>query len=233
MSATFPLDPQTAVPPAPIPPAGPVHMGDWESATKALRSAPWILGQAWRKAPQDDFRPGAVHLGWHPDALWVLANLTDDHIASRSTRHNQDMWTLGDVFEVFLARRGSPHYLELHVTPNNHRLHLRWTAEGFAAAASGRKEVAEFHADAQAFDSRVERAGDGTCWRILTRIPAEIVPGGAPWRPGEQLDLSFSRYDAGSGTEADILSSTSPHAEPNYHRRAEWRTAVLAAPGTA
>lgn len=202
---------------------------DFAAAADALSSAPWLLGQAWRASPQESFRPGTVFLGWRPDALWVLAGLDDDHVVSRSTGHGQDMWTLGDVFEVFIARRGSPWYLELHVTPNNHRLHLRWTAEDFSAVRGGGRAAADFRAAPGAFDSRARRTPGGTGWQALLRIPAAVVPAGAAWSAGEELELSFSRYDTGPEGSPEILSSTSPHTAADYHRRSEWRPARLAA----
>ena len=186
-----------------------------------------MMGQAWRDDVQEGFRPAAVRLGWKPDGLWVLADLADDHMTSASTSHNQDMWTLGDVFEVFIARRDSPSYLELHVTPHNHRLHLRWTVEGFADIRAKVKTVADFHADPEAFQAWVRTAPGGKGWQVLMRIPASILPDGAAFRAGDKLDISFSRYDAGAEGTPKILSSTSPHTKLDYHRRSEWRSAEL------
>lgn len=215
--------------PTKIPPAGKVFSGDFSSAGEALVFEPWTMGQAWRDDVQEGFRPAAVRLGWHPEALWVLADLSDDYIVSDSTDHNQDLWTLGDVFEVFIARRDSPWYLELHVTPHNHRLHLRWTAEGFADIRDKKKTLDDFRADPGAFESWVRQAPDGQGWQVLMRIPASILPDGEDFSAGGRLDISFSRYDVGAQGTPEILSSTSPHTKLNYHLRSEWRSVELVA----
>lgn len=213
--------------PAKIPPAGKIDAGDFSVAGQALVSGPWTMAQTWRDDVQEGFRPAVVRLGWQPGTLWVLADLGDDHIVSDSTAHNQDMWTLGDVFEVFIARRDSPWYLELHVTPHNHRLHLRWTTEGFAGIRSKEKTVEDFRADPGAFESWVRKSPDGKGWQVLMQIPASILPDGADFTAGDKLDISFSRYDAGAEGTPKILSSTSPHTKLDYHRRSEWRRAEL------
>lgn len=201
--------------------------GDFAAAVREITGGPWTMEQAWRATPENKLRPGTVRFGWQPDALWVLADLNDEHITSRSTTHNQDMWALGDVFEIFVARRGSPRYFELHVTPNNHRLHLRWTGRDFAKVGKKLKTVADFHADPDAFQSWVRRSPDGSGWQVLARIPAAIFPGGKAFRAGQRFAFSFSRYDAGPEETPKVLSSTSPHRKLNYHRRHEWRTIIL------
>lgn len=210
-----------------VPRMRPVSAVDFAFAKKQITGGPWTMEQAWRATPENELRSGTVRFGWTPDALWVVAELTDKHIASSSTTHNQDMWALGDVFEIFVARRGSPRYLELHVTPNNHRLHLRWTERDFAQVRKKQKSVADFHAEPDAFQSWVRRYPEGSGWQVLARIPATIFPGGLAFRAGQRFAFSFSRYDAGPEETPKILSSTSPHRKLNYHRRHEWRTVLL------
>lgn len=201
--------------------------GNFIAARRETTGGTWSLGQAWRVEQEKDLRPGIVRYGWQPDALWVLAELTDEHVASRSTGHNQDMWTLGDVFEIFIARAGSPLYLELHVTPNNHRLHLRWTKRDFAKVGKKQKTVGDFRADPDAFQSWVHRTPGGKGWQVLARLPATLWPDARPLGPGQKLRTSFSRYDTTPGRSKPVLSSTSPHRKLGYHRRHEWRTIVL------
>jgi len=170
-----------------------------------------------------------VRFGWQPDALWVLADLDDDFITSRSTDHDQDMWLLGDVFEIFIARKDEPFYLELHVTPHNHRLHLIWPADVMEKIQSKVATLDDFRRPHSAFDSWVQKP-EGECkWQVLARIPASILPNGQTFEAGQILELSFSRYDSGPEGTPDILSSTSPHRELSYHRRHEWREVILQA----
>ena len=202
--------------------------GDFATARREISGgSAWSLAQAWRAAPQEGLLPGTVRFGWTPEALWIYAELTDNHIITRSTGHNQNMCTLGDVFEIFVARRGSPRYLELHVTPNNHRLHLRWTRREFDKVRKKLKTVADFHAAPAAFQSWVCRSPYDSGWQVLACLPAGIFPGGTTFRVGQKFAVSFSRYDAGPEGTPDILSSTSPHRKVDYHRRHEWRTIVL------
>jgi hypothetical protein len=202
--------------------------GDFSSAARAMSAASWTMEQTWRASPQDGLRRGTVRFGWTPDALWILADLPDDHVESRSTAHRQRMWELGDVFEIFMARRFSPLYLELHVTPNNHRLHLRWTKKDFAQMRAKKKTLDDFQQDPAAFESWVRRSPQAKGWQVLARLPASLWPDARPFRAGQKLALSFGRYDCGPGGNPKILSSTSPHRELSYHRRHEWRTVVLA-----
>ncbi len=83
-----------------------------------------MLGQHWAGHPDPGFRPCSVRVSWIERALHVMADLTDDESFSHATGDNQKMWTLGDVFEMFVQLEGRCDYAELHVTPNNHRLHL-------------------------------------------------------------------------------------------------------------
>lgn len=205
----------------------PIADGDFEAAAKTLSAAPWTMEQAWRESPEDGLRRATVRLGWAPDAIWVLADLPDDHIESQSTAHRQPMWELGDVFEIFIGRSRSPLYLELHASPNNHRLHLRWTTEDMALVRSKKKQADDLQQDPADFQSWVRRMASGKGWQVLARLPASLWPDARAFRAGQKFALSFSRYDCGPGGQPKILSSTSPHRELNFHRRHEWRTAAL------
>jgi len=205
------------------------HMesGNFTAAAKGLGDDVWTMQQDWLTTPEKNVRPATVRFGWEPDAIWVLADLHDDFITSRSTDHNQDMWLLGDVFEIFIARKGSPFYIELHVTPHNHRLHLQLTAEDLEKIRSKNATLDEFRRSPSAFDSWVLQPSGQNKWQVLARIPSTILPEGKPFAAGEKLELSFSRYDSGPEGTPNVLSSTSPHLELNYHRRHEWREVVL------
>jgi hypothetical protein len=217
-----------APPTARIPAAGNFDAGDFDAAAKALDAKPWSMRQSWRTRPQEGFLPGSVRWGWQPDTLWVLADLPDKHIRTSSTAHNQMICTLGDTFEIFVGRLGTPWYLELHISPRNHRLHLLFPADGLASVKRRDKTLAEFERDPQAFSSWVSRS-EGERWQVLVRVPASLLPGGEPFRAGDRLEVSFSRYDCGPEGTPDILSSTSPHRQLDFHRRHEWRRATLVA----
>jgi hypothetical protein len=209
------------------PQVSPIECGNFASAAQCLKGEPWTMQQGWLTAPEKALRHAAMRFGWEPAALWVLADLTDDFITSRSTDHDQEMWLLGDVFEIFIARKNSPSYIELHVTPHNHRLHLRLPADGVEKIQSKLATLDDFRRPPSAFDSWVLQSPGQHQWQVLARIPASILPDGESFSAGEKLELSFSRYDAGPDGTPDVLSSTSLHRELSFHRRHEWREVVL------
>lgn len=196
---------------------------------KAEFSSPWKMQQAWRPKPERGFRAGKVRMAWDSGALWVIADLPDREVFSASTAHGQKLWMLGDVFEIFVQREGTTRYLELHVSPNNHRLHLRWSEAGFKRMNSGTAALDEFAADPAGFDSQTRKLPGRRGWQVVVRIPARLLPGGRTLRPDDLLRVSYSRYDADQNGKNTILSSTSPHAKASYHRRDEWRVVRLRA----
>lgn len=210
-----------------VPHTSDVECGNFASAAQFLKAEPWIMQQGWLTAPEKALRPTTVRFGWEPTALWILADLTDDFITSQSTDHDQEMWRLGDVFEIFIARKDSPFYIELHVTPHNHRLHLCFPHDGLGKIRTGQATLDDFRRPPSAFDSWVLQAPEQNQWRVLARVPSSILPDGCAFATGERLELSFSRYDSGPNGTPDVLSSTSLHRELNFHRRHEWREVVL------
>jgi hypothetical protein len=186
------------------------------------------MQQAWLEREEENFRAGSVSLAWQPDALWVSALLPDDQIFSASTADGQELWTLGDVFEIFLRRADSEDYLELHVTPNSYQLHLRWPAGGLDKVRNGTATLRDFMADPRAFSAEVTKLPQTGGWAVLVNIPTSIVPGIATsFSPGQKLAISLSRYDADGNGQNPVLSSTSPHKKLSFHRLQEWRQIVL------
>lgn len=183
------------------------------------------LQQAWRDVNEPDFAPGIVRTGWGPGALLVFAELTDRDIFTRAERHNDRFWQLGDTFEMFLQPDDEPAYVELHVTPSNLRLQLRFSAPPTSDAASGDPfETSLIRADV--FHSRTWIASSDGLWCVLATIPWAVVTGQAPASQlgGGNWRFSFSRYDYTRGREQPVISSTSPHAQPAFHRPDEWGT---------
>jgi hypothetical protein len=204
--------------------------GNFSGATKSLVGGPWELAQPWSAETQPGWQPGQVRFGWEPAALWVHAQLRDEVITTSSSADGESLWELGDVFEIFVGRRDSSDYAELHISPNNHRLTLQWPSGAVEKVRGGEVPLETFRRLPVGFQSwvRASPANDG--WEVLVRIPADLIPAGAPLHEGESLDLSVSRYDCGSPGIKKILSSTSPHQARDFHRRAEWRRVVLDPP---
>jgi hypothetical protein len=193
-----------------------------DAVRRAFEGAtPILLGQAWRSMPDPGFAPSAVRTAWRDTSLLVFAELEDADIFTRAVRHNDRFWELGDTFEIFLQPEGARSYVEFHVTPNNLRLQLRFDTPPSPGRASDPFEVALIRDDV--FESRVwvdQAAGQ---WSVLARIPAAAVDPGSASLEGTTWRFSFSRYDYTRGCDTPVISSTSPHSEPRFHRPDEWR----------
>ena len=173
------------------------------------------MGQFWLSPPELEFLPAEVRVGHWGNSLIVSATLPDFDIFTRATGANQKTWELGDVFEMFLKPDGEDFYRELHITPANTRTQLAFAAEG----ATG-----EFLPDG-IFESHVWI--ESGRWQLLAIIPAAVVTGHNEISPGEKWRFSFCRYDAFRDGRQPIISSTSPHPVPKFHRPAEWGVMVF------
>ncbi len=191
----------------------------WDALHLAFAPCPPIpFGQGWRDAPEAEFRPASVRVGWTAEALWFLSHLEDDDIHNAATRPNERTWELGDVFEIFVRRMDAPRYFEAHVTPENQTLQLELPhpLPGLDWPPPGLRE------DLLAGTRALVEAGQ---WRALAGIRfaamGEEATRGAGWL------FSCSRYDYTRGRQAPILSSASPHATPNFHDQSAWGTLTL------
>jgi len=194
-----------------------------DEVRRAFQSVPpCLLGQAWLVENQPDFSPATVRAGWRENSLFIFAELADRDIFNRATELNQRTWEMGDVFEIFLGCAGNPRYVEFHVTPGNQKLQLRYGGSDAVARARSTGELREFLIPVEVFRSTTWVESRLQQWNVLAEIPASIVCdsnatlGNAKWR------LSFSRYDYTRGAAEPCISSTSRHAEPDFHRQHEW-----------
>ena len=194
-------------------------------------ATPIPLGQSWRVAHEDDFSPGHVRTGWRDDSLLVFAELTDADIFTKAQQHNERFWETGDTFEMFLQASAEQPYVELHVTPNNLRLQLRFgePPSPGAAAAADPFEKALIRADV--FTSRTWVDHHARQWCVFAEVPAAIVAGASALVADSHWRFSFSRYDYTKGREQPVISSSSPHTEPAFHRPHAWGVLHLRAPG--
>jgi hypothetical protein len=177
--------------------------------------SPIAMGQAWLAAPEPDFLAAEVCVGRQGNSLIVSATMPDLDIFTKATDANQRTWELGDVFEIFLKPEGEEFYRELHITPANTRTQLRFDAESVPG---------EFLPDG-IFASHVWI--ESGHWHVLAAIPAAVVNGREEISQGEKWRFSFCRYDAFQDGRQPILSSTSPHPVPKFHRPAEWGVLVF------
>lgn len=173
------------------------------------------LGQAWLAAPQTELRPTLVRATFVEGALHVDAEMVDDDVFNDAVRHNDRTWEMGDVFEIFARREDEERYVEVHVTPGGIKLHLRFDDFAHAQRIDG---IAAVAADPDAIRAEAARIPGG--WRARAVVP---MPAGA----GELVRVSFCRYDATRGQEP-VLSSSSPHPVPAFHRPWEWMPCRIA-----
>jgi len=179
--------------------------------------------QAWRTAPESEFRPTRVKVGWKTEALVVYAELEDADIFNPETRFNAPSFQVGDVFEMFQRPCDQAAYYEIHVTPANQKLQLRIpSAQALTAPRAQPGIPAEWFVNQQVIASRVEVNPAAERWVVAVAIPFDLVCEVSRPKPGARWLFSFSRYDYTRGRERPVLSSTSPHTILNFHRQAEW-----------
>ena len=183
---------------------------------------PVTFAQSWRTSPEPAFAGGAVRVGRRQQSLVVLAELDDADIFTRATDHNGAFWELGDTFEIFLRPVDQSAYVELHVTPNNLRLHLRFPSAEWLASTPAHEVFSSALRNPHAFRSETWIELQEHRWSVLAEIPASVVfDNDRPLDATEWL-WSFSRYDYTRDRVEPVISSTSPHAMPSFHRQQEW-----------
>lgn len=202
--------------------------GDLHAVLSAFASAQsCTLGQCWHAQTEADFRAAIVRAGWRENSLLILAELEDADIFTRATAHNQRMWELGDTLEIFLQLVDSPAYVEFHVTPNNLRLQLRFPDPAAQRRAQAANSLDELILPDGTFRSHTWTQPENSRWFVFAEIPARSVCGAPTPLPGCSWRFSFSRYDYRRDRPEPVISSSSPHAQPNFHRREEWGVLIF------
>lgn len=196
---------------------------DLESVRRAFHSAaPCRLRQAWQERESSNFAPALVRTGWRHNSFLVYAELTDADIFTQASGLNQRLWELGDAFEIFLRPEGDEAYVEFQVAPNNQRLQLRYVSRAALDRARKTGSLADALIPGAAFRSKIWIEDQNSRWHIFAEIPAQVVCGSTDSLGGGRWHFSFSRYDYTQGVAEPVISSTSPHAEANFHRQQEW-----------
>ncbi len=215
---------------------------DWKSVELAFKDAtPVSMKEAWQQELDAGFKPAVVRTGWHGDSLWVYAELEDVSIANPTTRLNEvydfpkdlkeDQWfdplssTRGDAFEIFLRKSTKEHYLEFHVTPQNHILQLRWKYAGdyMDNVREGGRQLRKRVIEGKQVIATYTRVDEKSQkWFVLAEIPSKLLDETGGIKPGDEWRFSFCRYDFTTGNKEPVLSSTSPHQERGFHRQQEW-----------
>ncbi len=192
-----------------------------------MRPRYFSLGQAWRGGFENGFRPGEVCVTSEGDGLVIEALLEDDDIFNPERRSHEPFFRQGDVFETFLRPENQSAYTELHVGPDNQTFHLRIpSASIFAAQRSDPEAWRPWLVTEPCFRSQVAVERERARWRVQLVIPFSAISP-VPVQPGDRWLCSFSRYDYTRGKAEPVLSSSSPHAELDFHRQQEWASLIF------
>ncbi|GAB4169676.1 MAG: hypothetical protein Fur0032_08280 [Terrimicrobiaceae bacterium] len=184
----------------------------------------FTLTQPWQESPEAGFQPGEVRLSWAPEKLVVVADLSDRDVKTLATAHNQKLWKLGDVFEVFVQVEGREDYAEMHVAPNNQQMHLKLPRVGWRPSPDAEPlTFDQVLVSSVGFYSETIRTPTG--WYARLEIPAEVL-GLKEFRPGEALRISFCRYDY-NGDREPVLSTTAKHRKVAFHQPGDWTRILL------
>ena len=176
----------------------------------------WSFGQPWLPQPDPAFAPGQVMLGFSENELFIYAELIDADPMQDVFPLNFPAFMQCDAFEIFLGPADGKDYYEFHVTPSNSILQL------YFDGTDVRKTLEERAVAKPLFTSKTAIILGG--WSVEVRIPLKgLFPGDHP----EWL-LSFGRYDYTPGAPSPVISTTSPHAVCDFHRKREWRHVRLA-----
>lgn len=182
------------------------------------------MTQAWRETPQCEMEPSRVQIGWREKKFWVFAEMTDKDIVNPATKLNEETYQLGDTFEIFIADKRLPHYLELHVSPFNQQMQL-WVPRAKHSHDDG--EWQTHFIDEPIFQSWTQVSCEENRWRVLAAVAFDQLTGKQIIQSGVEWLASFSRYDYTTGKNHPILSSTSLHRQLDFHRQQDWRTVVF------
>ena len=191
----------------------------------------WPLHQHWLATPETDLQPGTVRLYWSQSALLVEAELTDRDIFNPITEFNQVAYADGDVFEIFIRPESQSAYYEIHITPNNQVLQLRWAdanaVRGPKPKGNRDEMLAPFKVASPRINSETRIDAAAGKWFVRASIPFALVVEAGVMQAGARWFCSFCRYDYTRGQAQPVVSSTSPHTVCNFHHQHEWQPIVF------
>jgi hypothetical protein len=201
-------------PPTPEPPIAAKH---WQALRRHQRPDDALAGT---------FNAGAASISWLESDLIVDFVFAGTHARNRARQLNERTHELGDVGEIFLHCNGVEHYIEIHVTPENQRLQLRWTEDGVAAVRKGRAKLEDCMVPDPDWVQSITAVAP-SFWSARTIVPASLLlPAGGMFERTTQLRASICRYDTSDGS-TPVLSATADYKGGRFHDRAAWHDVVL------
>jgi hypothetical protein len=193
----------------------------------------WIaLHSPWREetAPDPATR-GAARWCWDAHGLRGEFVFPGAHQRNRATRLNQRTWETGDAGECFVQVPGTTDYLEIHLTPENQRLQLRWTADGLGRVRQKQARLDDYLvADPGWVQSRTRCHADW--WSGILYLPADRL-GFSRLSAGLTFRAAVCRYHYRAPGAEPELSTTAPLTSPHFHQPAHWQQLVLQSPPSA
>ena len=185
------------------------------------------MQQAWLAQPEADWQPATVRVGWSADAMLVEAELTDCDIFNPVTEFNHVAFDKGDAFEIFVRPESQSAYYEIHITPNNQVLQLRFADDRQVRQLPHGKTLDERLGANKLWQPRITSSvrveASARRWIVNATLPFSLVVESGVMQPGARWFCSFCRYDHTRGRRGAVLSSTSPHPQCDFHRQQEWQ----------
>lgn len=211
-----------APPVAPVKPLRALPTGHAAGMYEQLRGvAECSLRQGWRDQPEPRFRPATVRVARYQLDLVVAAELVDEDIFNPVAEFNAPAFPYGDVFEIFVRPESQEVYYELHVSPRNQLFQLRIPSSAHFRMARGMSCLEPWKIGKPIVRSQVHIDAQAGRWWVVALVPLSIAEDGQPV-DGTRWQFSFCRYDYTRGQPEPVLSSTSPHIRPDFHRQSEW-----------
>jgi len=171
-------------------------------------------------------RTTAVKLMWDDEGLYVAMSAKDDHLQSKYTNHDDELWH-EDAFEVFLDPRGDKkHYYEIQVSPAGVMF------DSYLPAY--RKNRNEWSSAAR---FEVKREGtlnddsdDDRGWSAELMLPFASMEqgGGVPPAAGDRWRANFFRVDVTK--KKPVYSAWSPPLRGDFHALDRFGTLTFDAP---
>ena len=202
---------------------GRLDEADWARA----KPIPFRLAAipAWRKRIGEVEGKGSVRMLHDDQNLYLAFEFEDADVVDLSKGDDQELYTLGDVAEIFLKPVDETWYWELHVTPKGHV-----SAYWFPGRGRLGLPMSEAKSHVSPRFIRVATRTQGTVnnwrdrdkgWRAEVAIPwAKLDRYGPPKDPHSRWTILLARYNysryrvKATGPE---LSTASTLAEPNFH----------------
>jgi lysophospholipase L1-like esterase len=215
--------------------AQPATLSDWPvlfGRQPITPPAPDEIAWHWHRLEQSwlqvrccmGLNSGWAGISWSPNALHFQMVFFGLGQKNRAARLNERTWELGSVAEVFLQADGTGDYLEIHLTPENHRLQLCWTSDGLARVRQRTAKLEDYMVPNPNWVLSAAKCEEES-WSGVITVPAASL--GLPeFHVGQILRAAVCRYHYGTSGEPQ-LSTTAPLPSPAFHQPAHWNVIKL------